>query len=837
MRFTIERIRTLIVIAGVLAIVAIGAFLAIGRFKNSFNRRDIPKRLGIDIQQEANGVTYTQAHGGRTIFKIHASRVVQLRNQHATLHDVQIELYGRTNSGGDRVVDRISGDEFDYDQKSGIATAAGPVDITLMRPTAGQQLTLPGGKSVQAPKPPAQIPPSGIIHVHTSGITFNQQTGIVTTPQRVEFSTPQASGSSTGASYDSDRGFLVLDREVLLNARPGNPAAAGNAANSIQLRARHAEFERDHQIGRFRTVTAQTRAQQATASEAEIFFRDDGSVARLNVSGGVVLTTAAGSRLTAPTGQMEFNEKNQPRRGHLDGGVTMSSSSAGRTLNGAAPTMDLEFASGGVLRRAHLEHGVEMRSHEQTEPASNGQQAPVELTRTWNSPVANIDFRQVARGRVELAGLRGTGGVVLSGETRRGSRPSAPSRLTADELTGQFGPHSTLLSMAGAGHAGIQQTTASGDRQTASGDRLQVRFTSSAGLAAGSNPPGNTSAGQIQSAQLDGNVTLVEQPAPKPNSAPPPPLRATAGRAAYESAGQWLRLTNHPRVNDAGMELTADRVDVAQQSGDAFAHGNVKATWLEPPAADPASHRQPAIGASANPMSLGGRGPAHIVAAEAQVHRSTGEATFRGHARLWQDDNSISAPLLILDRQKQTLVAKTGSASDPVVAILLTAASPAAQPGSGRGRASAPAVVRIRGGDLWYSSLDRKALFRAAPLSSVVAQSGAVQSQSGQVELYLAPTNAPQSSTASAPAQVERIVAQDHVLLTSQGRRGTGQQLVYTSQSGDYVLTGTASQPPTMSDPGRGSVTGAALIFHSRDDSVSIEGNGRETVTQTTAPR
>ena len=31
-------------------------------------------------------------------------------------------------------VDRIAGDEFEYDQKSGKATAAGPVEISLMRP-------------------------------------------------------------------------------------------------------------------------------------------------------------------------------------------------------------------------------------------------------------------------------------------------------------------------------------------------------------------------------------------------------------------------------------------------------------------------------------------------------------------------------------------------------------------------------------------------------------------------------------------------------------------------------------------------------------------------------
>jgi lipopolysaccharide export system protein LptA len=40
-----------------------------------------------------------------------------------------------------------------------------------------------------------------------------------------------------------------------------------------------------------------------------------------------------------------------------------------------------------------------------------------------------------------------------------------------------------------------------------------------------------------------------------------------------------------------------------------------------------------------------------------------------------------------------------------------------------------------------------------------------------------------------------------------------------------------------MTDPQRGTVTGAALIFHSRDDSVSIEGGGQKTTTDTTAPK
>jgi hypothetical protein len=40
-----------------------------------------------------------------------------------------------------------------------------------------------------------------------------------------------------------------------------------------------------------------------------------------------------------------------------------------------------------------------------------------------------------------------------------------------------------------------------------------------------------------------------------------------------------------------------------------------------------------------------------------------------------------------------------------------------------------------------------------------------------------------------------------------------------------------------MFDPARGTVSGDALIFHGRDESVSIEGDGRKTKTETTVPK
>jgi lipopolysaccharide export system protein LptA len=363
----------------------------------------------------------------------------------------------------------------------------------------------------------------------------------------------------------------------------------------------------------------------------------------------------------------------------------------------------------------------------------------------------------------------------------------------------------------------------------------------------------------VETAELDGHVVLFQQPAAKPGAQPQPPVRATAGKAVYEGGGELLHLTGNPRVVNGGLELTADKVDLSRQTDEVFAHGNVKATWSS---ANSPGGNLPGGGSqsrtSQESVALGGNGPAHVIAAEAQMNQSTGEATFRGQARLWQQANSVAAPEIVLNQQKQTLTARTSDAADPVRAVLLSSSAPGAGIGAGNAhgqgatgtaaaKAATPSVIRVRGGDLKYSDADHRAVMHGGVAGAVVAETGTATSTSDTVELLLipggksdngiAPAQGGQAQSAGSQARVDRMTATGHVVLVSEGRRGTGEQLVYSGVTGDYVLTGTATAPPQMTATGQGNVTGEALIFHSRDDSVSIEGGGHETRTETTAPQ
>ncbi len=824
MRLTIERLRTLVLVAGVLLVIALGVFLGTARFRNRFIRKDLPQKLGLNIQEEANGLVVTHEVRGHMLYKIRASKQIQLKRDGKVflqLHDVNIELYAEDGSR----VDRIAGDDFEYDPKSGIARALGPVEITLMKPTVAPAIA-PRVSADKAINPreknnalvsAAHSAASGEIQVKTSGLIFDRDTGKASTEEKVEFALSEGSGSAIGANFDAHDGKLVLDRAVELRVKRG--------VDPVSIAAKHAVFERDNQVCELTGALMRYRNDEANAASARIYFRDDGSAEHIQANDGFHLDTAKGGRLNAPMGTLNFDEHNQPERGHLQGGVTIDYSNNGRAMHGASPIMDLAFASQGVLRSVHLERGVEITSDDDTLSA----RGPLRTHRVWKSPVADVAFRNAGKGRVELASIHGIGGVSVAATSQRGNSAATPENLTAEEVTGDFDTKGALTKLIGKGNTSISETTASGTLETMSGDSLEAHMASAAN--AKQDKRGEAGADvRIETATVDGNVVLTEQP-PAKAGVKQTAMRATAGHAEYESAGQWLRLTKGPRVTDGGLELTAEKLNVSQDSGDAVAKGNVKATW----AGEAAGSKRDRVGAPSVSPNFGAQGPTHVVAENAELKHSSGSATFRGNVRLWQQGNSVNAPVIVLDRTKQTLQAQTTSAKSPVQVVMVSASGIA--PGADTSpRQKDSSVISVTGGDLKYSNAERTAVMRSGIVGRVISSSAGSTTQSDEVELTLLPPGN-HAGKEGAAAQVDRMISMGHVEISSEGRHGSGEKLVYTSDSGNYVLTGTPAVPPLLSDSTHGTITGQALIFNSRDDSVSIEGEGRKTTTITTAPK
>ncbi len=918
-RFTIERLRTLVLIGAAVLVAAIVIFLAAGHWTRRFLTKDLPQRLGANIEQHADGVTYTQTRKGKTIFKIKASRADTMHSDGSTLlHDVVIDLYGED---GQRT-DTIAGSEFQYDPKAGVATAAGAVEITMMRPgvkPAISQLNpgAPKSKPTEEQQPKAAADPNVItdneIHVKTSGLAFNQKTGVATTSQRVDFALRQGSGNSIGATYDSQNGQLILDRHVELHVR--------RAGGPVTVHAGHAEFEHGEMLCQLTQAEAEYTGGEAQTANAQIHFRDDGSVDRLDGSGGVDLRTSAGSHVTAPHGTLEFDENNHPRHGLLQGGAHLELTQPNRQVQGSSPTAQLTFDREGQLSQAHMEKGVLFDSRQQTTTAKGAATEihRTEVHRTWNSQTADVAFAPVtetqkpgktaspaqnagkASNRIEPRTIHGYGGVVVTSETASAGIV-IPSRLSADTVAAELAPGGALSSLLGTGHASFEERTAAGVHQASTADQLDLRFVSGSQAslktpAAPSQSRQPAGASDIASIVEIGHVVLVQDPPPshadraaqKPDAQTG--LRATASRADYDGQSEILHLTGTPRVRDGALDMTADRIDFARASGDAFAHGDVRASWIgstsqsvarpAPLGVGPASSDSALPGASLLADGSGGNGPVHAVAAEAELHQATQEIVFRNgertagngrqgiEPRLWQAANSVAAPVIVLNRQKMTLLAEANGTANPVRTVLLSNA-PANSAGSlgnsqkvshasadlsnadlsnsvSKGKSSTPSVIRVRSGDLRYSEGERLALFHSGSVGSVTAETAGrggtstVVSQMAEVRLLPAgahsgttsPANASASAAGTANSSVDRLTAQGHVTVDWPDRHGTGEKLVYLSDDGTYTLTGTSSAPPRISDQSRGTVTGSALVYHSREDTVTVEGDGGKTETET----
>jgi lipopolysaccharide export system protein LptA len=252
--------------------------------------------------------------------------------------------------------------------------------------------------------------------------------------------------------------------------------------------------------------------------------------------------------------------------------------------------------------------------------------------------------------------------------------------------------------------------------------------------------------------------------------------------------------------------------------------------------------------------------PTHVLADRAELVHATGVATFHGRpVRLWQGGSQVQAPVIEIARQQQRLTARAEASAGgaQVHTVLVSAgsdASGAAKAGAGSSATAKPAdgktatserlpsVARIASGGLVYSGDLRRAVFSGGVRAETA--DGTIRANEATVYLQQAVGAAQSSGTKAAAAppagdalpslagSVERVVAGGQVVIEQPGRRAAGEHLVYTASDGLFVLTGDGKTLPRLVDSARGTITGAALLFHAGDDSVvvsNVAATGAET--------
>jgi lipopolysaccharide export system protein LptA len=838
MRVTIKGLRRWIVGATVLLLAVVAGFFVYARYRIRRIEKDLPGRLGINIQATANGFTFSQASGGHTLFTLKAARQVQMKSGHVLLHDVDITLYGPAGSGRS---DRIYGDDFDYDQNTQTAISQGEVNIELQG--MGSEPGANGSASAAQ-----STTESNTIRVRTRGLRFEQKTGDAETEQPVEFQLPRAAGTAVGANYNSKTGVLVLASEVKMTTSSNGKSAVIDAA--------HATLERNQMLGLLAEATIEYETEDGSADAATLYFRKDGTTERIVAAGHVRMHTDTGETMASQTANILMDAASQPTHAELGGGVQFASTRGNATMHGTAEEGTLEFAAvagaDGKSQTA-LRHGEFRRDVHFTDAVTGlGKDERGRATKQVDGQQVDVDFGPPGPGgETEARSAVAEGNPVVTMQQMPSKGPAATTRISGDHLVTTLDEGNVLRQLDGTGHTRIVDESTDGSHDTADGDTLHATFTqeavsAKAGAAAApaeKEKRGGTGEPQTQTtidtATEDGHVVLTEKPALRQGATvPPATMNGWADHAEYHAADQVLHMSGHPRIADGeSMQVAAEAIDYHRDTQDASARGSVKATYTEQ-----AKTQAEGAGTGNGAPTMGGNGPVHVVAERAEMHHATNVSDFYGTApepaRMWQDADSLTAPVIEIDRTKNLLKAGADASALERASVAEDAGGDAvvhANLTSAMGAKHQQSVARVTSETLVYSDEKRQADFRGSV--SVEQADEIIRCDDGLVYLKPAQTDAKKSAGAQQNSQIDHLVATGHVTIQQPGRRGEGEKLVYTADDGKYVLTGTPEKRPRLWDSVHGTTTGAALLFNSQDDSVEVSGGNSSAVTDTRAPK
>jgi lipopolysaccharide export system protein LptA len=799
-----SRLRRWFALGAILMIATVAGMYFYARWRVHKVVHDIPAKIGLDIQQTAEGFSISKSEEGRTLFTVSASKAVQFKGGgRAELHNVKIVIYGK-DAGR---FDRITGDDFEYDPASGNVSAKGTVLIDLE--------ANPEGMRHSDQTAPAQT--KDPIHIETNGLVFNKNTGNASASGKIVFQTPQASGSAVGIEYVAKTGTMKLLSSVEL---------AVSRPQALRLNADRGLISKQPRQVVLTAVRLARERQQLESDQATFFLREDNTVDRILAEGNVRSEFHGRSDAHARSDRAELfltGTRNQLTTAILSGNVQLASgdvasrvstgeqnrgarSQGSQQTEAAAGRVTLHFAGQQMLKTVHAEDGVRLVQ-------KKSQNGAVVMSSALSSALASSPTKGDAQD-VEMT-APAMDFIVKDGRQLERAETSGPPQIvitqpdsnqktvvTAAKFTAKFTEKNRLATLHGEPDAKIisskiVDSKIGGSKIGAPGQ--PDRVSTSKMLDVVFRPEGG-----IASITQAGGVTYVDGT-----------LKAWAQRGEYTAADQLLVLSESPRVVDNGMTTTARTIRMNRTTGDAIAEGNVKSTYSD-------------LKAQPDGGMLASADPIHVTSRTMTAHRLPAVAVYTGDARLWQNANVVEAPTLQFDRDHRSLVAQAGaqgSMAQPVSTVLVQVDK--------SGKANPVTITSAR---LNYADAERKIFLDGG----VTAKGSDTTLTAQQMTVFLRSRSESQAGAGPAtPGQVERIVAEGKVVIAQPRRHATGDRLVYTAAEDKFVLTGGSSGgTPSIFDAERGKITGDSLTFYRHDDRVLVEGKETSpTVTRTQVAR
>ncbi|MCI0445282.1 LPS export ABC transporter periplasmic protein LptC [bacterium] len=291
-------------------------------------------------------------------------------------------------------------------------------------------------------------------------------------------------------------------------------------------------------------------------------------------------------------------------------------------------------------------------------------------------------------------------------------------------------------------------------------------------------------------------------------------------KAIYYGNNRKTDLIGEPEINDATFNITAQNMELFEETSGIHASGNVKSAFVKSEGKTPTTF----------PFSSPSNQPVYISSEDMVWDSQKSEATYTEKAKLWQDKNVISANRLIINDRDKTM-----SAYEKVHTIFYNnkpqkdseteTQSKKAQPQSAQ---SQPQTTKIFGDDnagtgpisvdahtMNYVEKDRIIHFEKEV--KVVTETTKINSD--KTDFYLKPDT----------SELDRLYAQGKVTINHDQKRGSGSQATFFANERKLVLEGY----PRLQETGQADIVGRMLTLFLADDRILIDGqeDGRATTT------
>lgn len=702
------------------------------------------------------------------------------------LKDVKLRIYNKDASS----YTYVKSGEALFNEASGVLKSDGPVSIIM---------NVPSDKDAEKKEDVAKL-----VRVETSGVTYETKSGKAYTDRPASFRFSEGDGQAVGVEYDPNKRELHLRSQIALDWLGKGPAEnkihietgdliyreleqkiylspwskmerqttriqAQNSVVTLVDGVLH-QIDSDHPFG---TDDRDNRHTDYSADKMTALFDENGVM--VNIIGDKnarIVAAEPGSRttITGDHADLRFSATTKQVNGQAQNDSELHLVLADGHANAESvplPQPGVQLAETRILRSEHIELEMKPGGKEIQEIRAPSQ---AQLEFKPNRPEQSHRILDASRLRI----VYGEGSYVDTffawNVSTHTDKPATAARVreasTPDGKTPEAHPPALTWS-----------------------DQLVAKFTP------------NTN--KVATIEQTGNFRYQEGV-----------RQARAPKAFLEQTINRITLSGGARVSDDTGATVADTIVMNQANGDMDATGHIVST------------HEPDRAAKAGTSMLDDTQPMQATADKMITRENNSKVHYEGHAVMWQGANRISANVIDVDRDEQTLHA-VGNVVSELVDNKSDDNSPdknaKAQVAQSQTKVDTPPVfTTVHAPELFYQ--DDKRIARYTGGAKLIREKMTVNAN--EIRAFLTPKSEKKSSDQSS---LEHAVADGKVTIVEvrpdRTRTGTSQHCEYYTKDDKVILNGGA---PQMVDSYKGVTKGRQLTYYSDDDHLIVEGQDKQ---------